>query len=46
MDEKFKHNVLKPGDAGYMYDKRVSVAAPIEKSEWDDDDDDDDDDAF
>jgi hypothetical protein len=39
MDEKFKENVIKPGDPGYVYDKRVEVAKPVQSSEWDDDSD-------
>jgi hypothetical protein len=38
MTEKFNANVIKPGDPGYVYDKRVE-ANPTEKSEWDSDDD-------
>lgn len=38
MDIKFKEKVLKPGDVGYIYDKRVEVN-PTAKSEWDDDSD-------
>lgn len=38
MDIKFKEKVLKPGDVGYVYDKRVEVN-PTAKSEWDDDSD-------
>ncbi|KAK7197278.1 CEP19-like protein [Novymonas esmeraldas] len=38
MNEKFKANVVKPGDAGYVYDKRVEVTRPAQSSEWDDDD--------
>lgn len=37
MDERFKEKLLRPGDEGYEYDKRVEVN-PTEKSEWDDDD--------
>jgi centrosomal protein CEP19 len=36
MNEKFEKNVVKPGDPGYKYDKRV-VVKPTAKSEWDDD---------
>lgn len=43
MDIKFNENVLKPGDPGYVYDRRVAVK-PVTKSEWDSSDDDDDDD--
>lgn len=38
MDIKFNENAIKPGDEGYVYDKRVAVN-PSEKSEWDDDSD-------
>lgn len=40
MNEKFKEKVLKPGDEGYEYDKRVEVGKPTARSEWDDSDDD------
>lgn len=39
MDIKFQENALKPGDPGYIYDKRIDVK-PVAKSEWDDSDDD------
>lgn len=39
MNERFKANVIKPGDPGYVYDRRVEVTAPAQKSEWDDDSD-------
>ena len=35
MNEKFVQNVVKPGDPGYAYDKRVAIN-PTAKSEWDD----------
>eukprot|EP00796_Vickermania_ingenoplastis_P004156 gene4156-2998_t len=38
MDIKFNEHVLKPGDEGYEYDKRVAVQ-PTQKSDWDDSDD-------
>lgn len=38
MTEKFREAVLKPGDPGYEYDKRVEFKA-TKKSEWDSDDD-------
>jgi hypothetical protein len=38
MDEHFTTKVLKPGDPGYVWDKRVAVK-PSEKSAWDSDDD-------
>jgi hypothetical protein len=37
MDVGFNAVRLKPGDAGYEYDRRVVFAAPVEKSDWDDD---------
>lgn len=37
MNEKFMENVIKPGDVGYVYDKRID-AKPTQKSEWDDSD--------
>lgn len=39
MNEKFKENAIKPGDPGYVYDKRVVVAKPVQSSDWDDDSD-------
>lgn len=36
MNVGFSASQLKPGDAGYEYDKRVSFAPPKERSEWDD----------
>lgn len=39
MNEKFNENVVKPGDPGYVYDKRLEVTMPVVKSEWDDDSD-------
>ncbi|KAI5686853.1 CEP19like protein [Leishmania braziliensis] len=39
MNERFKANVVRPGDPGYIYDKRVAVAKAAQKSEWDDDSD-------
>lgn len=38
MDIKFKEKALKPGDEGYVYDKRVEMR-PTVQSEWDDDSD-------
>lgn len=38
MDEKFKANAVRPGDPGYVYDKRIEVGKPTERSEWDDSD--------
>ena len=37
MSEKFDANVVKPGDPGYQYDKRVTVPKATKKSDWDDD---------
>ncbi|EAN88041.1 hypothetical protein C3747_167g26 [Trypanosoma cruzi] len=37
MEEKFLEKVVRPGDSGYEYDKRVEVK-PTERSEWDDSD--------
>ncbi|ESL09740.1 hypothetical protein TRSC58_02536 [Trypanosoma rangeli SC58] len=37
MEERFLENVLRPGDLGYEYDKRVEVK-PTQRSEWDDSD--------
>ncbi|KAG5494975.1 hypothetical protein JKF63_02027 [Porcisia hertigi] len=39
MNERFNANVVKPGDPGYVYDKRVEVSKPVQSSEWDDDSD-------
>jgi len=36
MNVVFEANALKPGDPGYVYDKRVVFAAAEEASEWDD----------
>lgn len=36
MDDTFVKKILRPGDAGYVYDRRVDVK-PVSKSEWDDD---------
>ncbi|EPY31656.1 hypothetical protein STCU_03346 [Strigomonas culicis] len=38
MDQKFKEKVLKPGDEGYVYDRRVEIQKPTKKSDWDDSD--------
>lgn len=43
MSEKFEANVLKPGDPGYQYDKRLNVPKATKKSDWDSDDDEEDD---
>ncbi|RNF06396.1 uncharacterized protein Tco025E_07580 [Trypanosoma conorhini] len=37
MEERFLENILRPGDPGYEYDKRVEVK-PTQRSEWDDSD--------
>ncbi|KAG8347377.1 hypothetical protein TRVL_01783 [Trypanosoma vivax] len=37
MEERFMENVIRPGDPGYVYDKRLEVN-PTERSEWDDSD--------
>ncbi|AYU81978.1 conserved hypothetical protein [Leishmania infantum JPCM5] len=39
MNERFKAKVVKPGDPGYVYDKRVEVSKPTQSSGWDDDSD-------
>lgn len=39
MSEKFNEHVIKPGDPGYVYDKRLEVAKPVQQSDWDDDSD-------
>ncbi|GLE03008.1 hypothetical protein PINS_up011887 [Pythium insidiosum] len=36
MDVVFQKNIVRPGDAGYQYDKQVSFRAAQEASEWDD----------
>lgn len=36
MDVAFRARQLKPGDAGYEYDKRVDFGRPVAQSEWDD----------
>jgi centrosomal protein CEP19 len=39
MDEKFNKNQLKPGDPGFVYDKRIEfVAQSREDASWDEDD--------
>ena len=38
MDDAFKANIVRPGDAGYQYDIRKEVK-PSKKSEWDSDSD-------
>ncbi|KAG5494191.1 hypothetical protein GH5_02182 [Leishmania sp. Ghana 2012 LV757] len=39
MNERFKANLVRPGDPGYVYDKRLKVPKPAQSSEWDDDSD-------
>ncbi|KAG5469272.1 hypothetical protein LSCM1_02487 [Leishmania martiniquensis] len=39
MNERFKANAVRPGDPGYVYDKRVDVPKPAQSSEWDQDSD-------
>lgn len=43
MDEKFNKNQLKPGDAGFQYDKRVefkkSAVTAKQDTSWDEDED-------
>ncbi|KPA76858.1 hypothetical protein ABB37_07654 [Leptomonas pyrrhocoris] len=39
MNEGFNKNVIKPGDPGYVYDKRLEVTKSAQQSEWDDDSD-------
>lgn len=42
MDQKFSKNALKPGDPGYVYDKRVDFKEmPKEENSWDEGDEDD-----
>ena len=36
MSASFVANQLKPGDAGYVHDRRVSFDGPKEANEWDD----------
>lgn len=40
MDAVFEAQRIKPGDEGFVYDKRADFAPPQQVSEWDDDDDD------
>ena len=39
MDERFQANQLRPGDAGFVYDKVVEFESPIGVADWDDEDD-------
>ena len=36
MDATFEANRLKPGDAGYVHDKRLEPPTELEANEWDD----------
>jgi hypothetical protein len=36
MDVVFAQNIVRPGEEGYQYDKRVAFQAAQEASEWDD----------
>ncbi len=38
MDVAFEANRLKPGDEGFVWDKRVDFEAAEESNEWDEDD--------
>jgi hypothetical protein len=42
MSERFEKNRLQPGDAGYVYDRRVEFSGPTVAADWDDEDDDED----
>jgi hypothetical protein len=37
MSARFEKNRLQPGDAGYVYDKRVDFSGPTAPADWDDD---------
>ena len=37
MDVLFQKKALRPGDPGYVHDKRVEAPAELEDNEWDDD---------
>lgn len=37
MDQVFEKNIIRPGEEGYEYDKRVEFHAAQETSDWDDD---------
>jgi len=41
MEEDFEQNAVKPGDAGFVYDKREEFVAVEGPGDWDDDDSDD-----
>lgn len=41
MNKDFERNQIRPGDPGYVYDKRVQFK-PTQKSNWDDSEEDDD----
>ncbi|DBA04693.1 TPA: hypothetical protein N0F65_012276 [Lagenidium giganteum] len=36
MDQVFQQNIVRPGDAGYQYDKQVVFRPAQEASDWDD----------
>lgn len=36
MDVVFEQNIVRPGEAGYEYDKQVAFANATEASDWDD----------
>lgn len=40
MDVKFNQNLVKPGDAGFVYDKRIEFNKQTKHCDWDDDEDD------
>ena len=41
MEEKFIKNALKPGDPGFVYDKRVDFKSmPKQDNSWDEEDED------
>ena len=37
MSHNFEINRLKPGDKGFVYDKRVDFEPPHEQADWDSD---------
>lgn len=41
MDENFNKNLLKPGDPGFIYDKRIEFKKDAKKQDtsWDEDED-------
>ncbi len=47
MDQGFSKNVIKPGDKGYQYDKRVDFNSKVkEDNSWDEGSQDEDDDNY